>query len=283
MRLVLFCLLCWVLPAARASVVTQTVRPNIVASATYMVGDADKPAILLVHGFLQTRSFPTVASLGDGLHDAGYTVLLPTLSLNIPSRGQSLACEAIHRHSLDDDVDEIGRWVLWLKAQGHRSIVLLGHSFGSLQSLAYLTGRPDPAVKAYVGTSLIEAQMGTGDRRGLTAQLEDRIHRQPRELVNQSLSYCKKYTTTPEALLSYVRWDQTRTLAAMRQVALPNLLIMGDSDSMVSHNWLKALQHVRARMVVVKGANHFMDGEHEFDLLQSTLDFLASLNATPAR
>lgn len=283
MRLVLFCLLCWLLPAARASVVTQTVRPNIVASATYMVGDRDKPVVLLVHGFLQTRNFPTVASLADGLHDAGYSVLLPTLSLNIPARGQSLACEAIHRHSLDNDVDEIARWVLWLKSQGHRSIVLLGHSFGSLQLLAYLSDHPDPAVKAYIGTSLIEAQIGASDRRDLTAQLEDRINRKQRDLVYQSLSFCRKYTTTPEEMLSYVRWDQARTLAALKQAPVPTLLIMGDSDSVLGHNWLKALQHIKARMVIVKGANHFMDGEHEFDLLQQTLEFLSTLDGTPAR
>ena len=98
----------------------------------------DKPAVLLLHGFLQTRDFPTVATLARGLRDAGYPVLSPTLSLNIPNRSQSLACEAIHRHSLDDDIGEIARWVDWLKSHGHRSIVLIGHSFGSLQLLAYL-------------------------------------------------------------------------------------------------------------------------------------------------
>jgi len=30
------------------------------------------------------------------------------------------------------------------------------------------------------------------------------------------------------------------------------------------------LQHVQTPMVIVKGANHFMDGEHEFDLLEHT-------------
>jgi hypothetical protein len=34
-------------------------------------------------------------------------------------------------------------------------------------------------------------------------------------------------------------------------------------------------------MVVVEGANHFMDGEHEFDLLEHTLNHLE--NIRPAR
>jgi hypothetical protein len=51
-------------------------------------------------------------------------------------------------------------------------------------------------------------------------------------------------------------------------------LIMGDADTIVGRGWLKALRHVGAPLVVVKGANHFMDGEHEFDLLDQTLTAL---------
>ncbi|MEW6119533.1 MAG: alpha/beta fold hydrolase [Pseudomonadota bacterium] len=283
MRLALLCLLFWLLSGAQAAVVTQTLRPGIVASASYLVGDRDKPAVLLLHGFLQTREFPTVATLAGGLHDSGYTVLSPTLSLNIPMRAQSLACEAIHKHNLGEDVDEIARWVLWLKKQGHSTIVLAGHSFGSLQLLAYLSGRPDAAVKGYIGASLIGTQIGnTLDRRMLIAQLEEQVRSTPRALVSQPLSFCRKYTSTPSDLLSYVRWDQARTLAALKQIRLQTRLIMGDADGMAGHNWIKALQHVQARMVLVKGANHFMDGEHEFDLLEHTLEFLEHIGGASA-
>ncbi len=140
MRAFLVCLLISMFPAAaQAAIVQLEVRPGITASAEYLIGERSKPAVLLIHGFLQTREFPTVATLARGLQDASYTVLSPTLSLNIPSRTQSLACEAVHKHSMDEDVDEIGRWVRWLKSNGHRDIVLLGHSFGSLQLLAYLS------------------------------------------------------------------------------------------------------------------------------------------------
>src|SRR5512143_4272871 len=133
MRIYLLCLLISVFPvAANASIVQQEMRPGIPANAEYLIGERSKPAVLLLHGFLQTRAFPTVATLARGLQDAGYSVLSPTLSLGIPNRTQSLACEAVHRHSLDADVAEISRWVGWLKAHGHHAIVLVGHSFGSL-------------------------------------------------------------------------------------------------------------------------------------------------------
>lgn len=284
MRIVLFCLLILVFPAAAHAMIAQLeMRPGITASAEYLVGERSKPAVLLLHGFLQTRDFPTVATLARGLQDAGYTVLAPTLSLNIPNRAQSLACEAVHKHSLDDDVSEIGRWVGWLKSQGHPSIVLVGHSFGSLQLLAYLSRKPDAAVKAYIGASLIEAQIGTTARSSLIAQLEDRVRGKQRALVYQALSFCGKYPSTPEGLLSYVHWDQARLLAALKHSPVGVKLIMGGADNMLEQGWIKALQHVRTPMVIVKGASHFMDGAHEFDLLDHTLKHLETIKAPLSR
>ena len=284
MRIYLFCLLISVFPAAAHAVIAQQeMRPGIPASADYLLGEPGKPAVLLLHGFLQTRDFPTVATLARGLQDAGYTVLAPTLSLNIPNRAQSLACEAVHRHNMDEDVAEIGRWVGWLKSHGHRSIVLVGHSFGSLQLLAYLSLKPDAAVKAYIGTSLIEAQIGTTARPALIAQLEGRVLDKQHTLVNQTLSFCRKYPSTPEGLLSYVRWDQARLLTALKQSPVSVKLIMGGRDDVMEHGWLKALQLVQAPMVIVNGANHFMDGSHEFDLLEHTLKSLDTIQQAPSR
>lgn len=284
MRAYLLCLLISVFPAAaHAELVRQLMRPGIPASAEYLAGERSKPAVLLVHGFLQTREFSTVTTLARGLHDAGYTVLSPTLSLNIPGRKQSLACEAVHKHSLDDDVAEIDHWVRWLKSQGHPAIVLVGHSFGSMQLLAYLSAKPDAAVQGYLGASLIEAQIGSTDRSTLIAQLEERALNKQRDLVNQPLSFCRKYPSTPEGLLSYVRWDQARVLASLERSPVGVQLIMGDADDMMGGGWLKALQHMQVPMVVVKGANHFMSGEHEFDLLDNALKYLDGIKPHPPR
>ena len=284
MRTYLFCLLISVFPAAaHAELVQQLMRPGIPASAEYRVGERSKPAVLMLHGFLQTREFSTVATLARGLHDAGYTVLSPTLSLNIPGRTQNLACEAVHKHSLNDDVAEIGLWIHWLKSRGHPTIVLVGHSFGSLELLAYLSAKPDAAVKGYLGVSLIEVQIGPHDRATLIAQLEDRVRNKRRALVNQTLSFCKKYPSTPEGLLSYVRWDQARVLASLKQSPVGVRLIMGDADTRLGGGWLKALQHVKTPMTIVKDANHFMDGAHEFDLLDHTLNYLETIQQGPSR
>ncbi|MBI1283044.1 MAG: alpha/beta fold hydrolase [Thiobacillus sp.] len=284
MRAYLICLLLTALPAwAQAAIVELEMRPGISASAEYLAGQRNKPAVLLLHGFLQTREFATVATLAHGLHDAGYSVLSPTLSLGVPLRKQSLACEAVHRHSLDDDVAEISRWVGWLKSRGHRSIVLVGHSFGSLQLLAYLGAHPDKAVRALIGASLIEAQVDSLSRPALVTELESQASNNQRTLVTHTLSYCRKYTSPPGDLLTYVRWDQSRTLAALKASPVSVQLIMGDKDDMLGRDWIKALKHVQIPMVIVTGANHFMDGEHEFDLMEHTLNYLERIQKAAPR
>lgn len=244
---------------------------GLTAQAEYLSGKPTLPAVLVLHGFLQTHDFPTVATLARGLNDSGYTVLAPTLSLGVPNRKQSLACEAVHRHSLDEDLDEIDRWVKWLTSRGHRQIVLIGHSFGSMQLLAYLAGKPDPAVRGYIAASLTETQIGPTSRAELIERLEDAVARGDHKLVNQPISYCKKYPSNPAALLSYVRWDQARLVKALNAYKGHKLLIMGDADVMIGRKWLSTLQESRTPMAIVKGAGHFMDGEHEFDLLEHSL------------
>lgn len=257
--------------AAAAERARIELRNGLTAQAEYLSGKPTLPAVLVLHGFLQTHDFPTVATLARGLNDSGYTVLAPTLSLGVPNRKQSLACEAVHRHSLDEDLDEIDRWVKWLTSRGHRQIVLIGHSFGSMQLLAYLAGKPDPAVRGYIAASLTETQIGPISRAELIERLEDAVARGDHKLVNQPISYCKKYPSNPAALLSYVRWDQARLVKALNAYKGHKLLIMGDADVMIGRKWLSTLQESRTPMAIVKGAGHFMDGEHEFDLLEHSL------------
>ena len=250
---------------------------GLTAQAEYLSGKPTLPAVLILHGFLQTHEFPTVATLARGLNESGYTVLSPTLSLGVPNRKQSLACEAVHRHSLEEDLDEVDRWVKWLTSRGHRHIVMVGHSFGSMQLLAYLAGKPDPAVRGYIAASLIEAQIGSTPRAELIARLQAAVARGDLKLVNQPVSFCKKYPSSPAALLSYVRWDQARILDALNTYKGEKLLVMGDADAVIGRKWLSMLQHNGTPMVIVKGAGHFMDGEHEFDLLDHSLTLLKKI------
>jgi pimeloyl-ACP methyl ester carboxylesterase len=243
--------------------------PNGTAvSAEFRAGKAHRPAVLILHGFLQTRHYLTVSTLADSAAEAGYTVLTPTLSLGISERRQSLQCDAIHTHGMADDIAEIAFWIDWLGAKGYHRIVLMGHSFGSLQLLAYLQQHPDHGVRRLIATSLLDVSRDT------PAALRDQFLRQARQQVaagntalgQYQLSYCNKYPTPAAAYLSYAAWSRQRILDAVKGARVPITAIFGSEDKRLDAQWPNDLRAAGATVIMIPGANHFFMADHEFDL-----------------
>ena len=162
------------------------------ASAELRDGKPGLPTVLLIHGFMQTREFPTISRLADGLASAGYSVLSPTLSLGISRRSRNLPCEAVHRHTLEQDVAEIAFWVEWLAQRKPGPVVIVGHSYGSLQSLIYAAHKPAPSLHQVIALSLVDAERQS-DTHTVAATLSDarkRMARGETELVNYLLAVC---------------------------------------------------------------------------------------------
>lgn len=263
----------WGGASARADEISLAMPNGLVALADFRTGQPGKPAILLLHGFLQTHHFPTVFRLTEALHDEGYTVLAPTLSLGIPHRKKSLACEAIHTHTLDDDYREIASWLKWLHDKGHGPVILIGHSTGSLNLLHMLSQTPSPGVERLIGISLVEARLELDEkaRRTLVTDMRRRMAGKDGRLITRQLSFCRQYTATPSGLLSYIEWSPERILKAIKGLELPQAYIMGDQDDRLGRDWIPRLKMTGKRIHMIPGANHFMDGEHEFDLLDEVL------------
>jgi len=261
--------------AAFAAPVELTLPSKLVANAEYRKGDPGKPAVILLHGFLQTQEFPTIHRLTEGIADTGRSVLAPTLTLGVTHRSQGLACEAIHTHTMKEVGGEIGAWVKWLKTRHKGPIILLGHSFGSVEVLAYLSGNPDPAITHFIGVSIIEGRlkMTTAETTKLIAELRRAVKTGEPRVATHQFSFCQKYRATPASLLSYLDWTPQRVLHATARLPLPHLIIMGGNDDRLGSDWVGKLKE-RSRVKIIPGANHFMDGEHEFDLLDAVLDEL---------
>ncbi len=278
--LIVACLMALTGTAVHAQRVTIAIDGPLTASAEYLAGQRDKPAVLILHGFLQTNEFPSVRQLTKHLSDAGYTVLAPTLSLGIANRKLSLPCEAIHTHSMSDSIREIDLWLGWLKKR-QTPIVLVGHSFGTIHLLAYLETHPDPAIRKLVGISLVEGSLHNVDdaqRERLLQELR-RLAAQPRPtLVKRAISFCKQYQSTPQGLLSYMEWTPDRVIGSIDKIRLPMAFIMGSGDDRFGPGWLPRLKATSARVHVIAGANHFMDGQHEFDMLDRLLEELKGAN-----
>ncbi len=258
---------------ARSAPIEETLPGGIVANADFRPGEPGRPAVLVLHGFMTTHRFGTVQTLVGDLAAKGYTVLAPTLSLDIPDREETLPCDAIHTHRFGDDLAELDWWVDWLADRGHASIVLVGHSTGSLHELAYVANQPHPAVKLVVGTSLAYIEQ-------LPAPGIEAKHRRAREkraaddrsLDNYSLVFCRDNFRAPASVyLSYVRWDREHLLDQLSETRVPLEVIMAGNDQRFGQDWRDALADHGASIHVVEGANHFFDDMYEFELLD-TLD-----------
>ena len=269
----LACLPCF---ASNGTDVDARLPSGKIVSAAFDSGKSGRPAVLVLHGFLQTNAFPTVTGVTDALSSAGYTVLAPTLSLGISKRKKSLPCEAVHLHTLHDDVAEVAFWVDWLKRKGYTHIILVGHSFGNLQLLTYLGRTPSNAVKQALMISLtdVEVKQSARQRDQLAQELRKRIARGDNALVEQAFGYCRKYVSPPAALLSYLSISRKSILDSLAQSRVPIQVIMGGKDDRMGPDWVGKLLSRGIAVHVIPGASHFFDNQYEFDLQEVVLQSL---------
>lgn len=266
--------LLFLIPAtSHGSIVDAKLASGKVATANYHEGAKNQVAVLALHGFLQTRTFPTVASIVETASIAGYTTLAPTLTLGISRRNQSLPCEAVHMHSLDEDVAEVAFWVRWLTKKGHTRIVLVGHSYGNLQVLTYMRRNPASAVKQLLLISLsdVEVKQSAGQRTALAQGLRERLAQDSKGLVGAAVGHCKNYVSPPAKLLSYLSITRDSILEALAQSTVPVEVIMGSKDDRMGPDWVEKLKTRGIAVHVVPGASHFFDNQYEFDLQEAVL------------
>lgn len=265
---------------ALAERVALALRPNLTALADFKPGQPDKPAVVILHGFLQTHESAIVYRLASGLSGEGYSVLTPTLSLGVTHRRNSLACEAIHSHTLADGVAEVGRWVEWLKKRHKGPVVLVGHSLGSLTLLAYLEQARLPPVSKAIGISIMEGRFSgkSADREALLLDLKKRLQTAQHSPIKRPFAFCASMQASPESLLSYLEWTPKRVMTLSGKHRSKIAYIMGGNDDRLGGGWLSALEKTGVAVHTIPGANHFMDGEYEFDLLDSVINELKGLD-----
>jgi predicted alpha/beta-fold hydrolase len=255
--------------STQAADVELRVDNQISATADFRPGKSGKPALLILHGFLQTRDFGIIKTLRDELTGAGYTVLAPNLSLGISYRKNSLSCEALHLHDMDGDIREIQHWMQWLRARGYAKIVGLGHSFGATQLLAW-QGRYREKDFDLIGISLASSAPLVVPA---TKKTQDQKKPQ-KDLMQAPLSFCEAYTAPASKYASYSNWNDKRILAALKSSGAATDIILGSEDNYLPPNWEKSLSRAGAKVHLIKGANHFMEGTQEFDMFETTLNIL---------
>lgn len=262
---------------AKADTVEIKLASGLVGLADYRAGKAGFPAVLLLHGFLQTRNSPPMNRLADALADSGYPVLVPTLSLGVSRRNKSLSCEAVHKHTLQDDVQEIGQWVSWLGGHGHKRIVLIGHSSGGKDVLAYLSSTPNAGVERAILASIVPIYVDAEQYRKVRAEKLPLPGQVAPPLRRFTIAYCKNnYAATLPAYLSYADWTGNVILERLARVTVPVDIVLGSNDQVVPPDWQAQLMRGRIPVHMIEGAGHFFDGEHEFELSDHVIEILKS-------
>ena len=271
---------------SRAEALHVQLPNGLPVNAEYLQGDKSRPAILVLHGFLQTFEFMSTRNIINGLVAQGYSVLAPNLSLGVPNRKQSAQCTAIHSHTLESDLQEIKFWIDWLTQVGHASVILIGHSWGSQHGLAYLDAHPDAAIKAVIAISLVRTHQTPAQTRAQIEQAEQRLATSDKGLHPYAMSFCKQYMATAQGYLSYARWDDDKVMAVLAKLQkhkLPVYAVLGGADKRIDAAWLEGLKQRVSQLAVVDGANHFFSHVHEFDLNDRLESILAELTEQAAQ
>jgi len=254
-----------------AEIVSLQMPNGLWASAEYVEGDEDKPVVMIVHGFLQTRDFSTVSRLGNSLKEEGYSVLMPTLTLNVDQRQQSVACEAIHSHTMQNDSLELQAWLEWVAQKSDKPITLVGHSAGSTNIIAALNGDKNPRISGVILISLLHFDEDPLSHN--TAEAYEKALKLQEQgvtgLESYSLAFCAEYPSEPGPFISYREWGKNKTIEALNILQYRPSIILGGSDGRITPDWLEALRSTEANLIVVEDAGHFFDAQTEFDLLDN--------------
>jgi len=281
----LLCLCFASLPASAAETIEAKLPNGITVSANFHKGVSSLPAVLVLHGFLQTHHSQPTSSLASNLASKGYSVLNPTLSLGVNRRKQSMACEAVHTHTIKDEVAEVAYWINWLADKGYKNIVPVGFSStGNIDILLYVAHESHQTIRKIILASLNPIAIDQAERQR-TRAVTDKRHSNGKRLDKYSLGYCKNnFATTATSYLSYAQYDSNRILELIGKTPVPTEVILGTADTILPANWSAQIKAVnpRTRVTLIKDANHFFDDTSEFDLAEEIESILKTLSAHPS-
>ena len=284
--------LCAVTAAAREITLRHdglVLNAHLELSAGKQIADG---VILITHSGLAHGRMDTLSYLQELLKDSGYSSLAITLSLGVDNRHGMFDCKATHRHRYTDGAAEIGIWLDWLKQQGARKTVLLGHSRGAAQTAVYMAEHDNELVKATV--LLAPDTQATNDavsyqRRHHTplapvlqkAQALVQAGHGQTVLEHTGILYCADTSVTADTIVSYYGPDpRLDTPYLIPGIKKPLLIVIASNDEVVvgfRDKFAPLVDGQRVQMKVVEGAGHFFRDLYADDAVDATRVFLKGI------
>jgi pimeloyl-ACP methyl ester carboxylesterase len=253
----------------------------------------DGPVLLITHGTLAHNGMEIIATLQGLFAEQGLSSLAINLSLGLDDRHGMYDCAVPHTHRHTDALDEIGVWLDWLKTQGVKQVVLVGHSRGGDQTAWFAAERPDPAV---MGVMLVapmtwsETYARSDYQKRFKSELAPVLKR-AEDLVaagkgaawleKTGFIYCPDAKVHAQAFMSYHAPDERLdTPGLLPRIKVPVLVFAGTEDDVVPDVAEKVApladgKHIR--MQVIDGADHFFRDLYADEVVEHASAFIESL------
>ncbi len=245
--------------------------------------------VLMTHGTLAHNRMEIMATLQELFKEREITTLAINLSLGLSDRSGMYDCAVPHTHKHTDALDEIGLWLGWLKKQGVKSVVLLGHSRGGNQTAWFAAERDDAAIKKVV---LIAPQVWSEEKNSKGYQKSyDKplapVLARAQKLVDAGKGssllkpvdfiYCPESSASAAAFVAYYQPDaRMDTPGLVKQIAKPVLVFAGSEDQVVAGliEKMESIEKSNVSFEVIDGADHFFLDLYAEELADMTVEFV---------
>jgi esterase/lipase len=228
---------------------------------------------LIVHGTFSHDKQETIAALQENLKKRGIGSLAITLSLGVDNREGPRACGLLHDYALAGVEREVSAWLAWLRAEGARSVDVIGFSRGGAQVAALA-----PKLTRVGHVALMAPAFATMDEQAASYQrafghplAEALVEAKKSPLQKLTVDYlqCKAAPVLGATFLDAYQ-EMLPQLAAETQH--PTLVIVAGKDEVVPDLDKKLPSQVQR--IVIRDSGHFFPDLYGEDAADAVAKFL---------
>lgn len=260
-------------------------------------GNKQAPAFLLLHGWTGDIFAGSPRWLGVKLAQEGYT----TLAMQNRTSGTRNQAQNI----FEDVTHDIKAWIDYLEKLGYSSVILEGHSFGSIRMSYYMSMTKDPRVRAIVhlaptrdapgwlrealggeayDRAVAEAEQAVAAGKGSTHVIHISTHMPPPAAPGrvpfEFIQYADSFLSTWGPKASTVHTEK------IGKIGVPSFFLAGSKDVFVDEEFMQELAKVASSGADyvwyggAEGANHGFNG-YEDRVTKDIVNWLQKKGLTP--
>ena len=255
--------------------------------------------VLIMHSFLAHNGMEIIKAGQDALLENEQSSLAINLSYGVDNRHGSYDCMTPISFKLSDAMTELDAWLNWLKSQGVKKSVLMGHSISANQVLIYAVDRNDPVIACLEHLLLVPNTVGhpSSPERYETrygASLEKILERAKKMIAegkadqlmeNTDFGFCPKSSVTADAFYDFYQQGNKFWTAHLylTDVKVPTLVIAASMDEVQPDIEKHVKPYVDNKLIsltVIDGAGHFFRDFNIEDAVEKAVEFIAKLDSS---